>query len=473
MRLSELLRDVCVLSEYYDREISTVTDKTADAEQNCAFVCVKGSRADGHKFADEMIKKGAAAVIVNKDLGLKEQIIVDNTRKAYALMCKNLFGRSADRLEIIGITGTNGKSSTASPVRDILKALGIQTGMIGTVKIYAGDETFPATMTTPDPYDIHRLFSVMESMNIKYCIMETTSQALHQMRHSGIHFKVGVFTNLTQDHLDYHKTMEEYKKCKKELFYNCDTAVMNCDDESFPYMSGGINAKIVTYGKSENADLKAENIKLYPDGISYDLLGKRIKYGVPGMFSVYNSLASIGSVMGLGFSLDDIIPVLGEVKAVKGRLEVLKTDTDYSVVIDYAHTPDGFLKALQSVNEFTKNRVITVFGCGGDRDKTKRPKMGRIATDCSDVVIVTTDNPRTEDQSIITKEILLGTVGSKAEVITIEDRTEAITYALKIAQKGDTVLLAGKGHETYQIIGKERRHYDEREVVSRILGKDV
>ncbi len=473
MLLSELLKDVCVLSDYIDREISTVTDKTANAESDCAFVCVEGNRVDGHGFAGEMVRKGAAAVIVNRDLGLSKQIVVENTRKAYALMCKNFFGRSADRLEIIGITGTNGKSSTASPVRDILKSMGISSGLIGTVKIYAGDEVFPATMTTPDPYDIHRLFSIMESKEIKYCIMEITSQALHQMRHCGIRFKVGVFTNLTQDHLDYHKTMDEYKKCKKQLFYNCDTAVMNCDDESFSYMSEGINAKLVTYGKSEKADLRAENIKLYPDGISYDLKGKKINYPVPGGFSVYNSLAVTGTVMSLGFSLCDVISALGEVKAVKGRLELLKTDTDYNVVIDYAHTPDGFLKVLQSVKEFTDKKVITVFGCGGDRDKTKRPKMGRIATDYSDVVIVTTDNPRTEDQSIITKEILLGTVGSKSQVITIEDRTEAISYALNIAQKGDTVLLAGKGHETYQIIGKERRHYDEREVVSRILGKDV
>lgn len=473
MLLSDLLRDVCVLREYKDREITAVTDKTEKVKIGCAFVCVKGSTVDGHSFAEEMLKKGAAAVIVSEDLKLPQQILVDDTRKAYALMCKNFFGRSADRLCIVGITGTNGKSSTASPVKDVLNSFGIKVGVIGTVKNLVGDKEFETTMTTPDPYEIHRLFSLMEKDGIKYCIMEITSQALHQMRHTGIHFKVAVFTNLTQDHLDYHKTMDEYKRCKKELFYNCDTAIMNCDDEHFEYFKDGINAEIVTYGIKNAADLKAESIKLSPKGVSYSLFGKTVYYNVVGKFSVYNSLAVIGTVLKLGFSFSDILSVIENVSSVKGRLELLKTDTDYNIIIDYAHTPDGFIKALEAVREFTTGNVITVFGCGGDRDKTKRPKMGRIATEYSDVVIVTTDNPRTEDQSVITKEILLGTVGSKAEIVTIENRTEAIEYALSIAKKDDTVLLSGKGHETYQIIGKDRVHYDEREVVTDILKKGV
>ena len=303
--------------------------------------------------------------------------------------------------------------------------------------------------------------------------METSSQAFHQMRLAGIHFKVGVFTNLTQDHLDYHGTIDEYKRCKKQLFLSCDKAVVNADDETAQYMTDGINAKVLTYSKNNDADLKASNVELYDNKVSYDLLGKRVDFHIPGDFSVYNSLAAIGAVYALGFEFSAIVNAISKAGSVKGRLELLKTNTEYGVIIDYAHTPDGLEKAINAVRGFTKGRVITVFGCGGDRDKTKRPKMGRMATDLSDIVIITTDNPRTEDPDEIIKEILIGTVGSKAEVVCVTDRSEAIKYALSTAKKGDTVLLAGKGHETYQVIGKERIHYDEREIVDSILKKGV
>ncbi len=471
MLLSELLKGINILSEYEDREISDVTDKTHKICEGCAFVCVVGARFDGHSFAENAVKEGAKAVIVSKDLGLKEQILVENTREAYAIMCKNLCGCAVDKLTVIGITGTNGKTTTAFVVKDILSSLGIKSGLIGTVKNMVGDREFHTELTTPDPYDMHALFKMMVDDGIKYCVMETSSQAFHQMRLAGIHFETGVFTNLTQDHLDYHGTIEEYKRCKKTLFLNCDKAVINADDETGAYMSDGITAEVKTYGINTPCDYKAENAEFFADRVEYDLNGERVIFNIPGGFSVYNSLCAIGAVCSLGFGFTEVVNAISDASTVKGRLELLKTNTDYGVIIDYAHTPDGLEKALNAVRGFTKGRVITLFGCGGDRDKTKRPKMGRMATDLSDIVVVTTDNPRTEDPDEIIKEILIGTVGSKAEVISITDRSEAIAHALKIAKAGDTVLLAGKGHETYQVIGKERVHYDEREVVADILSK--
>ena len=470
MLLSELLKGLNILSEYEDREISDVTDKTNKISEGCAFVCVVGARFDGHSFAEEALKKGAKAVIVSRDLGLKEQILVENPREAYAIMCRNLSGNAVEKLTVIGITGTNGKTTTAFVVKDILKAMGIESGLIGTVKNMVGEREFHTELTTPDPYDMHNLFKMMVDDNIKYCVMETSSQAFHQMRLAGIHFHTGVFTNLTQDHLDYHGTIEEYKACKKVLFFNCDNAVVNADDEASAYMVEGVPCNVKTYALNNDADFKADNAELFSDSVQYDLSGEKVVFGIPGDFSVYNSLCAIGAVCSLGFDLSDVISAISKANSVKGRLELLKTNTPYGVIIDYAHSPDGLEKAIKAVRGFTKGRVITLFGCGGDRDKTKRPKMGRVATDLSDIVVVTTDNPRTEDPEVIIKEILIGTVGSKAEVITVTDRTEAIKYALSIAKENDTVLLAGKGHETYQVIGKERVHYDEREVVAEILG---
>lgn len=471
MLLSQLLKDVNVLSEYTDREISDVTDKTMKIADGCAFVCVVGARFDGHSFAEDAVKQGAKAVIVSRDIGVKEQVVVGNTREAYAIMCRNLFGNGAEKLNLIGITGTNGKTTTAFVIKDILSGLGIKSGLIGTVKNMVGDKEFHTELTTPDPYDMHKLFKLMVDDGIEYCVMETSSQAFHQMRLAGIRFKTGLFTNLTQDHLDYHGTIEEYRSCKKTLFYNSDRAVVNADDEASGYMCQGIDIPCEAYGINNNCEYKAENISLYSDRVEYDLKGEQVVFHIPGGFSVYNSLCAVAGVCSLGFDFSDVIAALKGAATVKGRLELLETNTDFGVIIDYAHTPDGLEKALNAVRGFTKGRVITLFGCGGDRDKTKRPKMGRMATDLSDIVIVTTDNPRTEDPEVIIKEILIGTVGSKAEVVPVTDRSEAIEYAISIAKAGDTILLAGKGHETYQVIGKERVHYDEREVVAEALNK--
>lgn len=469
MLLSELLDGLKIKNTFTDTEVTDVTDKTSAISAGCAFVCVKGARFDGHSFAEKALEQGASAVIVTEDLGFEKQVIVDNTREAYAIMCKNLCQKAVENLTVIGITGTNGKTTTAFIIKDILKALGVESGLIGTVKNMVGDKEFSTELTTPDPYDMHKLFEMMVNEGIKYCVMETSSQAFHQMRLAGISFKTGVFTNLTQDHLDYHGTIEEYKACKKTLFLNSENIILNSDDEASEYMGEGVKGNITTYGINSEADFKADNIELFADRVEYDLKNQRVVFNIPGDFSVYNSLSAISAVCSLGYELSDVVDAISTANAVKGRIELLKTNTDFSVIIDYAHTPDGLEKAIEAVRGFTKGRVITLFGCGGDRDKTKRPKMGRTATDLSDIVVITTDNPRTEDPEVIIEEILIGTVGSKAEVITVTDRSEAIKKALSIAEKGDTILLAGKGHETYQVIGTERVHYDEREVVSEAL----
>lgn len=469
MLLSKILQDIDVLNSFEDREVSDVTDKSGNIKEGCVFVCVEGARFDGHTFAEKALELGAKAVVVTRDLGLKDQIIVNNSRQAYALMCKNLFMRSCDKLKIIGITGTNGKTTTAFVIKDILKGLDVPSGLIGTVKNMVGDKDFHTELTTPDPYDMHSLFKMMVDDGIEYCVMETSSQAFHQMRLAGIRFKVGVFTNLTQDHLDYHGTIEEYKKCKKTLFYNCDKAVFNNDDVAGEYMRDGISAECTDYSSENEAAFKAENVELFSDRVEYDLNGKRVVFHIPGGFSVYNSLAAISAVDCLGFSFEDIISAVYNAGSVSGRVELLSTDTDYSIIIDYAHSPDGLEKAINAVRGFTNGRVITLFGCGGDRDKTKRPKMGRIAVELSDIVVVTSDNPRTENPEEIIKDILAGMDSESDRVITITDRSEAIAYAMSIAQKDDAILLAGKGHETYQVIGKERVHYDEREIVAEIL----
>ena len=469
MLLSQLLEDVRVLNSYEDREITDVTDKTSAVKAGCAFVCITGARFDGHSVAEQMLKQGAGAVIVTRDLGLKEQIIVENTREAYALMCKNLFGRCVDKLQVVGITGTNGKTTTAFVIKDMLKSLGVESGLIGTVKNMVGEKDFHTELTTPDPYEMHQLFKLMVEDGIKICVMETSSQAFHQKRLAGIRFAVGVFTNLTQDHLDYHGTIDEYKKCKKELFSRCEKAVFNSDEEASDYMMEGIKAPYCTYSIKNPADYKAENVELYSDRVEYDLGDEKIVFHIPGGFSVYNSLAAISTMLMLGYTDTEAVSAIKCAKSVSGRVEVLKTNTDFSVIIDYAHSPDGLEKAINAVRGFTKGRVITLFGCGGDRDKTKRPKMGKIASELSDILVVTSDNPRTEKPEEIIKDILEGIDVDNKEVITITNRTEAIAKAISIAQKGDAILLAGKGHETYQVIGTERVHYDEREVVADIL----
>ena len=474
MQLSELMRRVTQIPKEKDREISFVTDKIDSVEKNCAFVCIEGNKYDGNIYAKEAVEKGASCVITQKDTGLKEQIIVENSRQAYTLMCSAFYGDPADKLKMIGITGTNGKTSTAFLLREILERSGKKTGLIGTVSLIAGDNEYSPEMTTPEPPEMFRLLREMTDSGCEYCVTEASSQGLYQQRLAGIVFDVAVFTNLTEDHLDYHKTMQEYKNAKKILFENSKTAVVNIDDENGFSMIDGIDIKTVTYSiKNDMADYTAKNVELFEDSVKYEFVGMgvigRVKLSIPGRFSVYNSMAAAAAALELGVDIFSITDALSRSKGVKGRMETLETGKDFTVIIDYAHTPDGLENLLASVKDVYKSRVITVFGCGGDRDKAKRSIMGEIVGRLSDIAVVTSDNPRSEDPEKIIEDILAGLANSKSKVYTICDRTQAIKKALSIAKAGDVVVLAGKGHETYQVLKDGKIHYDEREIVKDIL----
>ncbi|MDD6022013.1 MAG: UDP-N-acetylmuramoyl-L-alanyl-D-glutamate--2,6-diaminopimelate ligase [Acutalibacteraceae bacterium] len=476
MKLSYLLRNTAVKNEYKDVEISFITDDSRKCREGCAFVCIAGKNFDGHTAAAKAAESGAAAIIAERDTGCENQVLVDNTRSAYALMCSEFFSEPSKKIKLIGVTGTNGKTTVSTLIYDVLTMLGKKAGLIGTVSNIIDGKRTDSVLTTPDAFDLNRMFREMADCSTEYCVMEVSSQALDQCRTDGCHFDVGIFTNLTQDHLDYHGTMENYIAAKRKLFLNCDKAVVNMDDEAYKKLLEGTGCDVMTYSaRQDTADLTAKTIKLHPDSVDYAVVGismiGRVHYTTPGMFSVYNSMAVIGCMLKLGFDFEQVLEAVAKLRSVKGRFEVMDTDTPYKVIIDYAHTPDGLENVLKTLNEVKKGRVITVFGCGGDRDKTKRPIMGRTVAELSDIAVVTTDNPRTEDPESIINDILEGMKGSVHQTYVKVNRTQAIEFALSIAKENDIILLAGKGHETYQIIGREKTHYDEREKVTEYLRK--
>ncbi len=476
MKISDVLRGLKVYDIYDDVQVKYITADSRKVTDGTVFVCIAGSRFDGHSVAAEMLEKGAVCVVCERDLGLKNQIIVDNTRAAMSIICANFFGNPASRLKLIGITGTNGKTTTAFLIKDMLEKMGKKTGLIGTVKNMAGDKEFPAALTTPESYELHSLFAEMVREGCEYCVMEVSSQALAQYRVEGLRFAAGVFTNLTRDHLDYHGTFENYEQAKAMLFTVSDICILNIDDERAMSMMRNSDGRMVTYSVNQNeSDYTAKCIRYKNDGIEYELVTigyvERVKVGIPGEFTVYNSMAAAVTLIELGFDFSEVLFALSLCKGVKGRIEVVPTDTPYTVIIDYAHTPDGLENIISSLRKIAKGRIITVFGCGGDRDRTKRPIMGEIAAKLSDVVVVTSDNPRTEDPEAILNDILEGIRGNKTKKIVEVNRTKAIELALNEAEENDIILLAGKGHETYQIIGTEKHHYDEREIVKELLEK--
>lgn len=475
MKLSQVLKGIKVLNEYSDVEIQDVTQDSRLVKEGSLFVCIKGAAFDGHNFAGEMLEKGAAAVVTERDLGFEHQVIVENTREIFSFICANFFNNPADKLKLIGLTGTNGKTTTTFLIKQILENVGKKVGLIGTVQNMIGDEAYPAKYTTPDPYELQKLFAKMVDAGCEYCVMEVSSQALAQGRVNGLRFKLGAFTNLTQDHLDYHKTWENYFNSKRLLFENCDIAVTNADDENGLKIIDGLNfEKVITYSINRNdATYVAKNVNFKPNGVDYEIVGDtigRCNCPIPGRFSVYNSLCAASCALALGVSFENVLMAISKSQGVKGRIEVVPCDRDFTVIIDYAHSPDGLENIITALKEIAKGRVVTLFGCGGDRDKTKRPKMGRIAAELSDFCVVTSDNPRSENPSAIIEDILEGMKGVKTPYKVVENRKEAIAYAINHAKKDDIILLAGKGHETYQILPTGTIHFDEREVVAEILG---
>lgn len=475
MKLSELLKNADVKNSFADCEIVDITQDSRLVEEGFLFVCIKGNTFDGHSVAKEMLEKGARAVVCERDLGLENQIVVSDTREAYSVICANYFSNPAKKLKLIGLTGTNGKTTTTFLIKQILEGAGKRVGLIGTVQNMVCDEVYPAKYTTPDAYELQRLFSLMVKADCEYCVMEVSSQALAQGRVNGLHFEIGAFTNLTQDHLDYHKTWENYFNSKRILFENSSIAVTNADDENGLKIVSGLNCKVVSYAvNTNNADYVAKNVKFKSNGVEYELVSEligRVNCPIPGRFSVYNSLCAAAIALTLGISFEEVLTAISKSNGVKGRIEVVPTDTDYTVIIDYAHSPDGLENIISSLREIAKKRIVTVFGCGGDRDRTKRPIMGKIAAELSDFCVVTSDNPRSENPSKIIEDILEGMKGVSTPYVVVENRREAIKWALENAKKDDIILLAGKGHETYQILPTGTIHFDEREVVADILKK--
>ena len=478
MKLYELLADTGISLGFIkeDTEIVSITCDSRRVEEGCLFVCIEGTAVDGHRFAAAAQQAGAAAVVVQKDMGLHTQLMAENTRMAWAQICANWFGHPASRLKMIGITGTNGKTTTTTLIKSMLEHEGYKVGLIGTIHNLIGDRVLPARHTTPDPYDLQSLLALMVVEGCDYCVMEVSSHALDQRRVAGCTYEAGVFTNLTQDHLDYHGTMENYMLAKKELFSISRCGIVNHDDAWAAAISDGVACPLTTYSaKDDAADYVARNIRYRADGVDFELVGVgkigRVNMQIPGQFSVYNGLCAATVCLQLGMPFDRVVEALSAAAGVKGRAEVVPTGRDFTVVIDYAHTPDGLDNICRTLKQCCAGRLVTLFGCGGDRDKTKRPLMAQAAAALSDFLVVTSDNPRSEDPAAIIDDIVAGLADSTTPYTVVVNRVEAIHWAIANAQPGDTILLAGKGHETYQILADETIHLDEREVVAEALAR--
>lgn len=481
MKLKELLRGMEILQMHADPEINihnVVYDTRKTIMPGDLFVAISGFAFDGNSYIEQAMAQGAVAVVTakkpEKDI---PYILVSSDRMALAMLGINFFGEPAKSMKMIGVTGTNGKTSVTLLTKHVLeRVLGAKVGLIGTMENLIGQEVIPTERTTPENFELQQLFAAMRSAGCEYCVMEVSSHAIALDRVGGVEFDVAAFTNLSEDHLIFHKTMENYCDTKAKLFHRCKAAVFNRDDSWYPRISAGVTCPVITTAAKSDAMLRAENVSMEAQRVSFTAVYKEEKVAVslpiPGCFTVYNALTVLGIVLQLGISLTDAAATLATASGVKGRVEVVPTPgKPYTVLIDYAHTPDGLENVLSSVRKFCKGRLITVFGCGGDRDSGKRPVMGKIGTDLSDFAVITSDNPRNEDPNAIIQDVLKGiTRGSDAYVV-IEDRRKAIRYAMDKAEKNDIIVLAGKGHETYQEIRGVKYPLDERVEVNEYLSE--
>ena len=472
-----------------DIDVHRIQYDSRKVERGDCFVALRGVGTDGHKFVEAAVEQGAKIVVLEQDATLPDsyfmhthvvKVVVPDSRRALALISANYFGLPSRELTMIGVTGTNGKTTTTHLVKSILEAAGQRVGLIGTIEYKIGDEVIPASHTTPESLELNGMLAQMFKSGCQSVSMEVSSHALHQSRVYGIDYDVAVFTNLTQDHLDYHGTMDEYFKAKKILFDSLSedaVAVTNCDDEWGMKIVSTTKGRTISYGVSEKADVRATDIRLSMDGTTFKVRSANKEYSVSsplvGKFNVYNILSAYSTGIALGYEHEKIASGISSVKNVRGRFERIQSPKGWTAIIDYAHTPDALEKCLRTIHDVlpkeNRGRIITVFGAGGDRDKTKRPLMGKIAGSLSDIAIVTSDNPRTEDPQQIINEIVAG-IPREAAVSREVDRRTAIHTALQQARAGDIVLIAGKGHEDYQVIGKEKRHFSDREVVQDFIG---
>lgn len=478
MNLCKLLRgiDYEVLNGDINLDIGSITWDSRNVDKNSLFIAVKNRNVDRHDFAAEAVNKGAVAVIAEHEIeNLPENITVikvKHSKKAMAVIAKNFYNNPAEKLKLIGITGTNGKTSVSYFISEILEVSKIRCGIIGTIQnTVAGHKmkTEKLNPTTPDSIELQKTFAEMLDYEATHAVMEVTSSALSQDRVYGINFDTAVFTNLTQDHLEEHGTMENYKNAKLKLFKMCRKAVINIDDPVSADIMNTADCKIITYGIENPSDFRAVNIRYTDTGVEFDMEckygNKSVRINVPGRFSVYNGLAAIASCCALGMDIDEVIEGAKSIKGVPGRFQSIPNSKGALIIVDYAHSPDAIKNILSSVKEITKGRIISVFGCGGNRDTGKRPKMGEIAGESSNYCIITSDNPRNEEPKSIIDEIEPGMIKSGCSYEKIENRKDAIFKALNIAKAGDSVVIAGKGHENYQILKDKTIHFSDEETV--------
>lgn len=478
MLASELLGEKW-LDKHEDINITGIAYDSRNVLPGNVFVCIKGFETDGHRFAKMAAENGAALIVAEDKIDVDVPVwYVEDSRVEIAEMACKYYDNPSKKFKLIGVTGTNGKTTITYLIKSIIETAGMRIGVIGTNQNIIGDKvlvTQSTTPTTPNALELQQLFAEMAESDAECVVMEVSSHALELERVHGCHFDVGVFTNLTRDHLDFHKTMENYLNAKAKLFNISDKGVVNFDDNGGKKIADSAPCDILKVGLGDGCDLKAKNISISAKGADFevDYQGKTypVHIVIPGRFSVYNAICAMGAAIQLGIDMDTIVKGLANAVGVVGRVEVVPTDTDYTVIIDYAHTPDGLENIISTVQDFAQGDVITLFGCGGDRDNTKRPIMGEIAGRLSDFSIITSDNPRTEDPKAIVDQIEEGMKKTDGKYTVIVDRREAIGYALDNAKKDDVIILAGKGQETYQIIGKEKHDFDERVVVYKHLNK--
>ena len=481
MKLEKLISklDYSVVCGSTDIDISDVIYDSRKVCKDCLFVCLVGSAADGHKYAQAAVDAGAAAIVVSRDIEITGATVIktEDTRKALAFISAEYFGNPADTLKTIGITGTKGKTTTAMMIRSILEKGGIKTGVIGTIGIMIGDKLIKTANTTPESYEIQKSMKQMIDEGCKCVVMEASSLGLKWHRTDGFIFDYGIFTNFSHDHIGgvEHKDMEEYAECKAMLFRQCKTGIFNIDDPKTPYMTENASCSIETFGFSENSELRASNEHLISRagylGVRFNVSGRlnmTIDAGIPGKFNVYNALAAAAVCLHFDVTEKNIFDGLNEVK-VKGRVEPVNVPGSFTLLIDYAHNAVSMENILETLREYSPNRLITLFGAGGNRPRDRRYEMGEISGKLSDLSVITEDNSRFEDVNDIIEDIKTGIKKTDGKYIVIPDRTEAIRYCIENAQDGDIIVLAGKGHEDYQDKNGVKTHYDEREVIANII----
>lgn len=493
MTLSQILRGVIVTKMFqtmygkmvttHDVEISGIQYDSRKVQRENLFVALQGAGVDGHTFLSSAIANGAKVIVIEDDNAIPDsmcmhtgtvKVVVGNSRKALAQIAANYYDHPASKMTMIGVTGTNGKTTTTFLIKQMIEsAVNTTVGLIGTVEYAIGAEKFPATHTTPESLEMHHLFDQMVRKGCTHCVMEVSSHALHQFRVFGIPFKAAVFSNLTQDHLDYHGTMQEYFHAKKILFDQLSEdaiAVINTDSEYANKIIEGCKANVISYSVNNPSAIKAEKVTVSVNGFSAVIDNETVTTKLVGRFNVYNFLAALSVAKGLGIHVPS--SVYSNLIPAPGRFDQIQSSKGWTAIVDYAHTPDALENCLQTIHDVLpadrKNTIITIFGAGGDRDSTKRPKMGAIAERLSDVIIVTSDNPRTEDPLKIINDILEGILDKKKAIIE-PDREKAIVWGISNAKSGDIILIAGKGHEDYQVLGTDKIHFSDKEEVLKLI----